>query len=303
MSPGGLTRREFDRILLAAAVAGGCATRPVRPEDRLALSTWSFHNHFPNTRYGPPLFEPDEWTVQEFVRRVHERTGLRAFEVSTAHLASSEASYLDELGRFMKEQGCAFIHLSDNFPGQGVDLASAEGKQVQEHLALFRTWIDAAGRLGIPSMRVNTGGPEAGEWDVPSVVDRFRQLALYGKERGVGIVIENHFWISADPRNVVRIVEAVGENISACPDFGLFPAEDRWTGLALMLPHTRRVVSAKFHGFDAEGTPVDFDFARCVGAVKESGTPAWLSLEYEGREEPFPHVDRALGLATRLLGS
>src|SRR5690242_5228315 len=98
-----LTRRQFARCL--AAGAAGAAVPSLLPRIGLAadaapakisVSSWSFHNYFPNTRYGKPTFELATLTIQDVVRRVKEKLGLHDFEMSSAHLASYEPSYLDE---------------------------------------------------------------------------------------------------------------------------------------------------------------------------------------------------------------
>jgi sugar phosphate isomerase/epimerase len=294
-----LTRRSFLRFSLAG-LAGGVLARRAAAADRkvpkLAVSTWSFHNYFPNTRYGNPTFKLEEWKLQDVVRRVKEGLGLTALEVSSAHLASFEPGYLDELNGFLKDQGCRFIHLSDNF--RGVNLARADAAKREEDVRTFERLIETARQLQIPTMRVNTGTPESKDWNLETTIETYRRLAKYGRERGVELIIENHFGISADPKNVARIIEAVGDNISSCPDFGLFSSDqERWPGLELMFKHCRRIVSAKFHGVSVDGQFKDFDVRRCYQIMKAAGFTGWASLEYEGPEEPLPQLQRMLRLA------
>lgn len=292
-------RRDFGRSLLTTALAAG-VVRAADHAGRLAVSTWSFHNYFPNTRYGKPQFELERWTVEEVVGRVKDRLGLTAIELSSAHLESFAPRYLDGLKIFMKRQGCRFIHLSDNF--KGVNLARSDRDRREADLKTFEELIGVAERLSIPTMRVNTGTPEAKDWNLDTTIDQYRRLAKYGKERGVEIVIENHFGISANPKNVARIVEAVGDNISSCPDFGLFTRdEDRWPGLDVMFRHCRRVVSAKFHGWDDDGKPKDFDLRRCYRVLSAAKFPGWISLEYEGPLAPLPQLERMHKLASAWL--
>jgi sugar phosphate isomerase/epimerase len=290
-----LSRRDFGRSLLAAAVTGQAVVAANTPQ-RLAVSTWSFHNYFVKTRYGSPKFQLEEWTLEDVIRRAKDRLGIRAFELSSAHLASMEASYLDQLRAFAQKENCQFIHLSDNI--KGVNLARADRAQRDADLKTFEQLIGVAQRLGIPSMRVNTGTPESKDWDISTTIEQYRHLAGYGKERGVEIVIENHFGISADPKNVAQIIEAVGNNISSCPDFGLFRTDaERWPGLDIMFKHCRRLVSAKFHGFEDDGKPRDFDLRRCYRVMKAAKCPGWVSLEYEGPLEPLPQLERMARLA------
>src|SRR5262249_9754435 len=135
-------------------------------------------------------------------------------------------------------------------------------------------------------------------------IDCYRRLAKYARQRKVEIIIENHFGLSAEPKNVARIIEAVGENISACPDFGLFTRDaDRWPGLALMFKPCRRICSAKCDGFgkDAKGEHKDFDLRRCYRVMTDAKFPGWVSLEYEGPLDPMPQLARMNTLAREWL--
>ncbi len=285
------------RVFLGTAAFLPWSAHGVRADspylDRLAVSTWSFHNYFPNTRYGPPKFPTEDLKVEEVIRRAKAKLGIRHYEMSSAHFASWEPGYLDELAGFLKDHDCRFIHLSDNM--RGVNLARADAQAREADLRKFEQLIDIAQRLAIPSMRVNTGTPEVKNWDFQITIDCFRRLAKYGKERGVAIVVENHFGLSADPKNVVRILEAVGDNISACPDFGLFPSEaERAAGLELLFPYAKKVCSAKFHGFRDDGSTRDFDVKKCYDVLKRVKFPGWISLEYEGPFEPLPQLEQML---------
>jgi sugar phosphate isomerase/epimerase len=301
-----LTRREFGKAVVAGAVglaATSASAKPADAAERLAVSTWSFHNYFPGTRYGKPQFKLEKWSLQDVIRNVRKQLGISAFEISSAHLTSQEPKYLDELKGFVKEQKCRLIHLSDNIPG--VNLARSERTRREADLRTFEQLIGTAQRLNIPTMRVNTGTPEKPkDWDFKITIECYRRLAKFARERKVEIIIENHFGLSADPKNVARIIEAVGENISACPDFGLFTRDaDRWPGLALMFKHCRRICSAKFHGFgaDAKGQHKDFDLRHCYRVMTESKFQGWVSLEYEGALEPMPQLVRMKALALEWL--
>ncbi len=288
-----LSRREFARVGLASAVVA--ALRPsvfaAVPVDRFAVSTWSFHNYFENTRYGKPEFKPDVWwKVEQAVTVVKEKLGITNLELSSAHLASFEPKYLEEINAFMKKQGTKFIHLSDNM--KDVNL----GKNAEDQKK-FEQLIDVAKALRIPSMRVNTG-----DGKLEDVTPRFKALAEYGEKAGVEIVIENHFGLSAEPKNVAAIIKAVDKNISSCPDFGLLPNDDsRWPGLDTMFATATKMCSAKFHGLDADGKHPAFDLMRCYDALTKAKFPGYISFEYEGNLEPLGQLQMMKALAEKWL--
>ena len=299
-----ITRRQCHAAFLGAAAtrlahAGQPPAAPARP--RLAVSTWSFHNYFPNTRYGNPTFKVEDLRLEQVLRRAQQQLDIHAFELSSAHLASWEPKAVDQLKEFARENRIQFIHMSDNI--RGVNMAHADPKMREEAMTTFERLIGVTQRLGIPTMRVNTGTPAANsKWDIDVTIASYRRLARFARERQVEIIIENHFGISADPANVVRIIEAVGENIGSCPDFGLFRDDDqRWTGMPQMLRHCRRIVSAKFHGLDDQNRHRDFDLERCYRLVREARFAGWCSLEYEGPLEPGEQLRRMAPLARKWL--
>jgi len=300
-----MSRRDFGRSLLAVGLglrADPSLLQAANPAPKIAVSTWSFHNYFPNTRYGPPKFTTEDWKLPDVVAQAKDKLGITAFEISSAHLASNEPKYLDEINGFVKEQKCQLVHMSDNF--KGVNLARADKEKREADLKKYEELIGVTQMLRIPTMRVNTGTPETNDWDFNTTLDSFKRLAKYGKERQVEVIIENHGGLSADPKNVARIIEGVGENISACPDFGLFKKdEERWPGLEIMFKHCKRVVSAKFHGLGEKGEHKDFDLKRCYQLMKDAKFAGWLSLEYEGPFEPMPQLERMQPLAKEWLAS
>ncbi|NBR07040.1 MAG: sugar phosphate isomerase/epimerase [Planctomycetes bacterium] len=298
-----MNRRTFlhSTTVLPVALAS-FSSRALSQEkaDKIALSTWSFHNYFPNTRYGKPEFELAEWNLEKVMEIAQSKIGISNFELSSAHLASLENDYLLSLKKLAKDKGYNYIHLSDNM--KGVNLARADETKRAEDFKRFVELISVAEKLGIPSMRVNTGTPEKSDWDLATTIGQYKKLAALGKDKGVEIVIENHFGISADPVKVAKIIEEVGINISSCPDFGLFKSEpERTAGLPIMFKHARKVCSAKFHGFDEQGKPKDFDLENCYKVLKSSNYKGWVSLEYEGPKEPTEMLMKMKPLAQQWL--
>ncbi|MSR31339.1 MAG: sugar phosphate isomerase/epimerase [Gemmataceae bacterium] len=292
------TRREFIASTVVAAALPAWAQNFL---PKLAVSTWSFHNYFPNTRYGKPEFKLEDWSLEKVIGHAAKNLDIRNFELSSAHLASLELPYLEELKKKAAVEGWKFIHLSDNM--RGVNLARADAGQREMDFQRFVELIRVANKLAIPSLRVNTGAPEKPDWNLDITIEQYRRLAKLGKEQGVEIIIENHFGISADPVLVEKIIKAVGENISSCPDFGLFKEDkNRWPGLEIMFRNARRMCSAKFHGFDAQGKPKDFDVERCYKVLKQNKFPGWISLEYEGPLEPTAPLATMKKLVGQWLG-
>jgi sugar phosphate isomerase/epimerase len=295
-----MNRRRFLASAGSVVFSLGAIQAAPKASDRFAVSTWSFHNYFPNTRYGKPEFKLEAWDVKDVVKKVKETLGIRHFEMSSAHFPDLSNERLDDIAAFMKEQQCQFIHLSDNM--KGVNLARKDVKELEGDILRFHQLIEVASRFKIPTMRVNTGTPEEPDYSLLRTIQLFKKLAGFAKEKGVEIIIENHFGISADPKKVIEIIDAVEANISSCPDFGLFKnEEERKAGLPLMFSRAKRICSAKFHGLDENDKSKDFDLKACYEVMKKAKFEGWISFEYEGNLEPLPQLVRMKALAEKWL--
>lgn len=89
----------------------------------------------------------------------------------------------------------------------------------QKEKLLF--WLDKTFFLGAPILRVNTGQPgdEARltneniprEKIISWTINVFKEIAGMAKEKGIMLVLENHFGITRTPEEVLDIIDRVGE--------------------------------------------------------------------------------------------
>jgi sugar phosphate isomerase/epimerase len=296
-----LTRRDFVRLLAAAGVsvvAGRAAGQAAKPPaavnllDKLAVSTWSFRNFFAKTRDPSAQVKATEPKVAALVKQIKEKFDVRDVELCSAHLESFRPDYLTEVRTAVFELGCQFVHFTDHV--RGLNIGRADRKQREHDLQIFEGLIGVAEQLAIRSMRVDVGSPENGA-DAGAVVDGIRRLARFGKERKVEIVLENRPGAAADPKSLGKLISECGDNVSACPDWMTLPAgEARFAALSGLLKQTRKVCAAPFRDLDEKGAQRDFDLARCFKALKAARFTGWTTLRYEGLNEPWPQLERAL---------
>jgi len=112
-------RRTFLQTLATVPLA--TASLPINSwaegrADKIALSTWSFHNYFPNTRDDKPEFELAEWKLEKVLEVAQSKIGISNFELSSAHLESFENDYLlglKELAADSDESGHLFRSKAD----------------------------------------------------------------------------------------------------------------------------------------------------------------------------------------------
>jgi sugar phosphate isomerase/epimerase len=267
-----------------------------------ALSSWSFHRRLPYFGKGSwsPPHEGTEISVLA-LPEISASLGITDVEICQAHLASTEPAYLDEVGGALQAAGCRVV----NVPIDVGNLAEPAPEKQEGEIAQILPWIDAANALGSPAVRVNTGQSEGmDEGEALELVARgYARLASYCAERGMTVLLENHGGLSSTPQAIIQLLAMVdAANFRLCPDFGNFAPQLREAGLRAMLPHAA-MVHAKMMDFDEAGTHPAFDLDRCLKLVMESGYSGPLSIEFEGKGDPYEAVKHGRDyIAARLAG-
>lgn len=148
----------------------------------------------------------------------------------------------------------------------------------------YRPWLQAAKTLGCHSIRVDVRSKGDASEVQKAAVDGLNQLCEIAEPFGVDIIIENHGNHSSNGAWVASLMKAVDrDNLGTLPDFGNFGNYDRYLGVTELLPWAR-AVCAKTHGFHADGTEEQTDFARMLKIVKDGGFKGYIGIEYEGNK-------------------
>jgi L-ribulose-5-phosphate 3-epimerase len=261
--------------------------------DSMSLAGWSLVRRFRAAEN--PL------ALLDFPRVAREEFGFDTVELNSPFFASLDGDYLDELSDSAAQAKVRLLGIAVD--GMG-DLASLDAVAREEGVQRHIPWFDAAMRLDCEFVRVNLGGhnttdPEAA---VRAGIASFGALAQAAGERGVTLVVENHWGLSADPANMVRIITTVNDGrFGALLDFGNFPDDIRYDALTRIAPYAR-TVHAKFKDFDANGAPLEIDVARCVTIVRGAGYTGNWGIEYEGKGDDHDGVVRSKQVLLHLLG-
>jgi sugar phosphate isomerase/epimerase len=186
--------------------------------------------------------------------------------------------------------------------------------------------VDVANRLEVGLIRVFSGNAKEGyalDDGLGWIVDGLRQGADYAAQHGVVLALENHGLMAGRSDQVRQIIETVGSPaLRANLDTGNFllvnqNPTDAARSLAdlIALVHLKdfrragpQDVEHVYRGLDGvgyTGTVVgegQVDLATIVGILQAAGYDGWLSLEYEGGQDPVTiGVPRSLEAAAKLL--
>ncbi|AIE84071.1 sugar phosphate isomerase/epimerase family protein [Fimbriimonas ginsengisoli] len=279
---------------------------------RIGVSMYSFYAHVRDGRMDIPAF-------------IHEakRAGAEGVELLAPFYKDIVADRERALVA-LRETGltCPIFSISQNF-------AKPDAGQRQAELEKIRFGVDEAQHYGAKVVRVFAGdvSPEvtfdqARSW----IVEGLAEASIYAQEQGVRLALENHGTLAGRGDQVAGLIEDVRQKsgndaLGANPDTGNFllvnqpshEAIERVAGYAYMVhfkdfraasDEDQSNVYAALDGRRYVGTAVgegDVELARCIQILKDSGFDGWLSVEYEGPEDPLAAVPRSIANARKYL--
>lgn len=307
-----MTRRELMSTAGAAIAAsamnaaGAPATPPVGRGNRLAVSTYSFWRFMPDSRI------PIDQCIREAAAM-----GFDGVEILHRQMDGETNDYLQGLKRCALLEGIDLCGLSIH---QGFVSPDAEVRKKNiDHTAHC---IELAYKLGIPTMRVNTGrwgttkdfdelmrnrGIEPGlpghteDQAFGWVIDAFKELEP--KARGCGVVmgLENHWGLGLTPEGVLRIVNAVNSPwLAVTMDTGNF-LENPYDRLDAIAPKAAYVHAKTYFGGGIWYT-LDLDYGRIAGILRKHNYRGYVSLEFEGKEDWRTAIPKSLAVLRGAMG-
>jgi sugar phosphate isomerase/epimerase len=315
MSPG---RRDFLRragglgalgalalngsIPSASAAGDGPAPPPARRGNPIGVSTYSFWQ-FRGARLGIPACIDKAAAM-----------GFDGVEILHVQMDDESNAAVQKLKRQAHSLGLALMGFSTH---QGFVTPDADLRRTNVQKTLYQ--IELAYRLGIPTMRINTGrwgtvksfdefmaqkgiepaleGHTEGEafgW----VIGSLEKLLPRAEECGVVLGLENHWGPGRTAAGVLRIAEAISSPwLRLTLDTGNF-LERPYEQMEAMAASRVGVelVQAKTYFGGGRWYELDLDYGRIAGLLRRHGYRGWVSLEFEGNEAAETAVPRSLGL-------
>jgi sugar phosphate isomerase/epimerase len=306
-----MQRRAFLTTAAAATAAGlvradpsGTTAKP-RP-NRIGVSSYSF--------WG---FKRDDLRPIDICLEHAARMGFDGFEILQRQLSSTDR---DELMKIKRRAFLLGLDLMGYSTHQG--FLSPEADKRQNNIDHTIACLEQSYQLGIPTMRVNSGtwgtsasfdelmknrGEEkpiegyteedAYKW----VIDAYGKLADEAAKRGVIMGLENHWGLGRTPEGIKRVVDAVNSPwLKVTLDTGNF-LEDPYDRLKALAPDTVLLQAKTYQGGGVWYT-LDLDYPRIAGILRDAGYTGYVSLEFEGREDPLTAIPKALATLRAAFG-
>ena len=216
-----------------------------------------------------------------------------------AQLSAGELEFLAQIKTRAEAAGLPFGCLAVD--GAHIYEDSPEGRQANRIKAA--RWLNIAEQLGVQQIRIDTGGkPAMPDEMFEVIVAGYNDLLPRAGEKGLEVVMENHWGASRMPENVVRILEAV-PGLGLLFDTGNWPEELRETGWRQCARYAR-ATHLKTYAFDAEGNETTVDIPRAMHLLQESGYGGSWGIESVPREgNEFEAAQKSIALVRRVLGA
>jgi sugar phosphate isomerase/epimerase len=307
------SRRRFLNGALAAGAAcaapvaaAGAQSAPATFRNRLAVSSYSFWQ-----------FRNRELRDIEKCIDLASEWGFDGVELLHRQMESEEPGYLQRLKRRAFVNGLDLCGFSTH---QG--FLSPDAATRQKNIDHTIHCIELAYALGIPTMRVNTGTwgtsrnfdelmknrgiepPKEGYTDEDGfgwVIAGLEQCLPAAEKCGVLLGLENHWGLGRTAEGVLRIVSAINSPwLQVTADTGNF-LEEPYDRLELLAPKTVLVQAKTYYG-GGLWYALELDYPRIAQLFRKHSYRGYVSLEYEGRENPLTGIPQSLKLLQQAFG-
>ena len=276
---------------------------PRKRGNPIAVSTYSYW------RYQ----EGDRLSIERCIDLAAEM-GFDAVEVLEIQMGDErrkDSKYLQSLKRRAVVNGLDLCGMSTH---QGFVTPDAEVRK--KNIDRTIRSLQLAHEMGIPTIRVNTGRwgtvkpftalmkkrgiepPLQGYTDedaFPWVIESFERLIPHAEKYGVLMGLENHWGLGLTPEGVLRVVNAVDSPwLQVTLDTGNF-LEDPYKRLTKIAPQTVFVQAKTYFG-GGVWYELDLDYTRIAAILAKVNYRGYVSLEFEGKEDPRTAVPKSLAI-------
>ena len=266
---------------------------------RLGTSTYSFW-HFSEVK-----------TPIEYVMDQAYNLELDGVEILEVQLESRDTNYLNSIKAKALELGldiyCVATH--QNFVSPSKEVREQEIEKTKKSL-------DLAYHLGSPIIRVNSGRwgttksfdelmknkgveppikgyseEDASGW----VVESLNKLLPYAENYGIILGLENHWGLTINPEGLVKIIGSINSKyLQVLMDTGNF-TENIYESLRKIAKYAA-LVHAKTYFGGGVWYSLDVDYTEIYKILREVNYKGYISIEYEGREDPIIGVKKSIDL-------
>ena len=260
------------------------------------------------------IFGKNGFDVYKLVKTVKEQ-GFDGLEI--AHLPNENIEMFEFFGLVKKL--CADEGLEIPNYCVSSDFINGSGGNIEKEIEMVKEHVDLAEALGSKCIRHDATWGVKKETPPPKgfddIVDRlayaYREITVYAEKKNIATAVENHGYVCQDSLRVEKLINKVGhKNFGALVDTGNFLCadEDPAYAVGILAPYAKHVHIKDFHVKSGMGpNPGDGFFTsrggnylrgaiighgsvpvdQCINIIKSSGYDGYISIEFEGLEDPI----------------
>lgn len=277
---------------------------------KIGLSSYSLYR----------LINSGEMDIFQAIEWIAENGGEHVEIVPMSLNLTEDSSLVEAIRKKAQEVG---IDISNY--AVGANFVTDSDEAFNEQVEKLKRHVDVVHGLGIKLMRHDVASrpiPETSiaqfEADLDKMVEGCRQVADYAAQFGITTSVENHgFFVQASDR-VQRLIHAVDRpNFKTTLDVGNFMCADENSVVAVKknisyasMVHLKDFYLRPFYRDPGEGWfktasgnflrgaivgQGDIDMVEVIRVIKQSGYDGYISIEFEGMEDP--RVGSKIGMA------
>lgn len=261
-------------------------------------------------------FKKDKFPIEKVIDEA-AKLGVEGIDVLHRQMESEDNAYIQKLKRHAFINGIALTCLSIH---QG--FVTPDKEELKKNVEHTKKCIELSAKMGIPSMRLNTG-----RWNTTKsfdelmknrgiepilpgyteddgfkwCIDGINQCLATAEQNGVLLALENHWGLGSTPEGLIRIKKAIDSPwLSILMDTGNF-LENPYSKLEMIAPYTQFVQAKTYYG-GGEWYSLELDYKRIVDILRKVNYQGYISIEFEGKEAPESGVQKSVDLLRKALG-
>lgn len=279
-----LDRRHFLRAA-GACVLGGSAIEPLRSSVTSAMpdDTRPARSRIPRFLSGCSAYSfrkqlmSGQMTMEDFILSAVDLR-LDGVDMTVYYLKSVEPTYLESLRHLAYKNAVSFIGAAC-----GSRAAQADPVKRAEVVNDIRKWVDVAGCLGAPQLRILAGNLPSGvslaqatDW----VVETMKAAVEYAEKKGITLSLENNRGVSQYADTCLDVIHRVDSPYAGITvditHFVPTPSQDAYAQIAACIPYATNA-----HILDRFDDEAPIDLERIWKLFAQAGFKGYMSLEFD----------------------
>jgi sugar phosphate isomerase/epimerase len=227
-------------------------------------------------------------TMEDFIRSAVDLR-LDGVDMTVYYLKSTEPAYLESLRHLAYKNAVAIIGAAC-----GSRTVQADPAKRADVVNDIRQWVDIAGWLGAPQLRILAGNlppgvslAQATDW----VVETMKSAVEYSGTKGITLSLENNRGVSQNADTCLEVMHRVDSPYAGITlditHFVPTPSQDAYAQIAACIPYATN--AHILDRFDSGGA---IDLERIWMLFAQAGFRGYMSLEYD----PKPGAEDTSGI-------